>query len=104
MEKETPESGTGFSIRLIWYRFADIQEVLSIQPYTSKDFQIRSCANRVRDLSENLQFLYPEIPRDSAFAKYYTATGKSRLTINVVWFEVDLAENELLDHVEFFGV
>ncbi|OQV25781.1 Signal transducer and activator of transcription 5B [Hypsibius exemplaris] len=70
-------------VTIAWIRQdseSEIREVLSIQPYTSKDFQIRSCANRIRDLAVNLEFLYPDIPRDQAFSKYYTATEPQKLT------------------------
>lgn len=46
-------------------------EVLMVQPFTSRDFQIRGLADRINDL-KNLTFLYPNIPKDQAFSKYYT--------------------------------
>lgn len=51
--------------------FAENQEVLMLQPFTAKDFQIRSLADRIADL-DHLHFLYPDIPKDLAFGKYYT--------------------------------
>lgn len=42
-----------------------------LQPFTAKDFQIRSLADRIADL-DHLHFLYPDIPKDLAFGKYYT--------------------------------
>lgn len=41
-----------------------------LQPFTSKDFAIRSLADRISDLS-HLVYLYPDIPKDQAFGKYY---------------------------------
>ena len=42
-----------------------------IQPFTSKDFVIRKLADRIFDL-EHLLYLYPDVPKDEAFGKYYT--------------------------------
>lgn len=42
-----------------------------IQPFTSKDFGIRSLADRIFDLQQ-LMYLYPDICKDHAFGKYYT--------------------------------
>jgi len=42
-----------------------------LQPFTSKDFAIRSLADRVYDL-QHLVYLYPDISKDQAFSKYYT--------------------------------
>lgn len=47
-----------------------------LQPFTSKDFAIRSLADRIVDLN-HLVYLYPDICKDNAFGKYYTPfTGK----------------------------
>ncbi|CAH1960095.1 unnamed protein product [Acanthoscelides obtectus] len=46
-------------------------EVFSLQPWTSKDFTIRSLADRISDLS-HLLYLYPDRAKDIPFAKYYT--------------------------------
>lgn len=40
-------------------------------PYTTKDFTIRSLADRISDLN-HLLFLYPDRPKDEVFSKYYT--------------------------------
>lgn len=42
-----------------------------LQPFTAKDFQIRALGDRLSDLS-HLHYLYPDIPKDVAFGKYYT--------------------------------
>ncbi|XP_070401443.1 signal transducer and activator of transcription 5B isoform X3 [Nothobranchius furzeri] len=47
--------------RLVW----------NLLPYTTKDFSIRSLADRISDLN-HLLFLYPDKPKDEVFAKYYT--------------------------------
>lgn len=46
-------------------------EVFSLQPFTARDLVLRSLADRVYDLSQ-LQYLYPNIPKDEVFGKYYT--------------------------------
>uniref|UniRef100_A0A8D0A851 Signal transducer and activator of transcription n=1 Tax=Sander lucioperca TaxID=283035 RepID=A0A8D0A851_SANLU len=47
--------------RLVW----------NLLPYTTKDFSIRSLADRISDLN-HLLFLYPDRPKGEVFAKYYT--------------------------------
>lgn len=47
------------------------QQVNMIQPFTSKDFAIRTLPDRLYDLA-HLLYLYPETPKEKAFAKYYT--------------------------------
>jgi len=46
-------------------------ETYMLQPFTSRDFQIRGLADRINDL-KHLTYLYPDIPKDQAFSKYYT--------------------------------
>ncbi|KAG7254623.1 hypothetical protein CRUP_007441 [Coryphaenoides rupestris] len=45
--------------------------VWNLMPYTTKDFTIRSLADRISDLT-HLMFLYPDRPKDEVFSKYYT--------------------------------
>ncbi|XP_029485429.1 signal transducer and activator of transcription 5B-like isoform X3 [Oncorhynchus nerka] len=47
--------------RLVW----------NLMPYTTKDFSIRSLADRISDLN-HLMFLYPDRSKDEVFSKYYT--------------------------------
>ncbi|KAF7994788.1 hypothetical protein HCN44_004260 [Aphidius gifuensis] len=56
-------------------------EVFMLQPFTSKDFAIRSLADRISDLP-HLTFLYPEISKSIAFGKYYTPFNESQPTSN----------------------
>lgn len=49
----------------------DATEVFMLQPFTGKDFGIRSLADRLADL-QHLLYLYPDVPKDQAFSKYYT--------------------------------
>ncbi|XP_071451764.1 signal transducer and activator of transcription 5B isoform X2 [Hetaerina americana] len=50
---------------------AEQGEVFMLQPFTSKDFAIRSLADRISDLS-HLLYLYPDVAKEQAFGKYYT--------------------------------
>ncbi|KAG7243520.1 hypothetical protein INR49_011076, partial [Caranx melampygus] len=43
--------------------------VWNLMPYTTKDFSIRSLADRISDLN-HLLFLYPDRPKDEVFSKY----------------------------------
>ncbi|KAJ8920971.1 hypothetical protein NQ315_015765 [Exocentrus adspersus] len=56
-------------ITIAW--ISESGEVFSLQPFTSKDFAIRSLADRIADLNY-LVFLYPDISKDIPFGKYYT--------------------------------
>ncbi|XP_066300615.1 signal transducer and activator of transcription 5B-like isoform X1 [Branchiostoma lanceolatum] len=47
------------------------RQVWNLQPFTTRDFGIRSLADRIHDLP-HLVNLYPDIPKDEAFSKYYT--------------------------------
>ena len=70
---------------LICYRFlclwVDQSEVFMLQPFTSKDFAIRTLADRVSDL-KHLMYLYPDIPKDQAFGKYYTPFSETQAPTN----------------------
>uniref|UniRef100_A0A6A7FV94 Signal transducer and activator of transcription n=2 Tax=Hirondellea gigas TaxID=1518452 RepID=A0A6A7FV94_9CRUS len=55
-------------------REKDQRDVFMLQPFTSKDFAIRPLADRISDL-EYLNYLYPSIPKDQAFSRYYTPVG-----------------------------
>ncbi|XP_065283411.1 signal transducer and activator of transcription 5A isoform X1 [Dermacentor albipictus] len=59
----------------------DTKEVIMIQPFTSRDFTIRSLADRVSDLQQ-LTFMYPDIPKDQAFGKYYTPVTDTQPAIS----------------------
>ncbi|XP_032786524.2 signal transducer and activator of transcription 5B isoform X1 [Daphnia magna] len=59
----------------------DSSEVFMLQPFTSKDFAIRTLADRVSDL-KHLIYLYPDIPKDQAFGKYYTPFTDSQTPTN----------------------
>ncbi|KAJ8307062.1 hypothetical protein KUTeg_015146 [Tegillarca granosa] len=46
--------------------------VWNLAPYGTKDFAIRSLSDRIKDLP-SLVNLYPDIPKQQAFGKYYSA-------------------------------
>ncbi|GLH02615.1 Signal transducer and transcription activator [Gryllus bimaculatus] len=56
-------------ITIAWV--GDKNEVLMLQPFTCKDFAVRSLPDRISDLSQ-LLYLYLHMPKDLAFGKYYT--------------------------------
>ncbi|KAL3836539.1 hypothetical protein ACJMK2_021963 [Sinanodonta woodiana] len=51
------------------------RQAWNLAPFTSKDFNIRSLADRIKDL-QTLLYLYPDIPKAKAFSKYYTAVSE----------------------------
>ncbi|XP_003741491.1 signal transducer and transcription activator [Galendromus occidentalis] len=50
------------------------KDILMVQPFTARDFQIRSLADRISDLPD-LVYLYPDTPRDQAYMRYYTPSN-----------------------------
>lgn len=46
-------------------------EIFMLQPFSAKDFAIRSLADRIGDLN-HLIYLYPNIPKDRVFSRHYT--------------------------------
>ncbi|XP_022689479.1 signal transducer and activator of transcription 5B-like isoform X2 [Varroa jacobsoni] len=61
----------GVSIAWVAENESGGKEILMVQPFTSRDFQIRSLADRISDL-HNILYLYPDTVKDTAFARYYT--------------------------------
>lgn len=43
----------------------------NLMPFTTRDFSIRSLADRLGDLSY-LIYVFPDRPKDEVFSKYYT--------------------------------
>ncbi|XP_034234971.1 signal transducer and activator of transcription 5B-like isoform X3 [Thrips palmi] len=59
-------------ITIAWVGDGELgSQVFMLQPFTHKDFAIRSLPDRIADL-QHLVHLYPDIPKDQAFSKYYT--------------------------------
>ena len=48
------------------------KEVAMLQPFTRKDLMIRSLPDRIHDCGQMIN-LYPNIPKDQAFGKYYSS-------------------------------
>ncbi|XP_060077224.1 signal transducer and activator of transcription 5A-like [Ylistrum balloti] len=48
----------------------ETREVNFAQPYEGDDFSVKSLAERVKDV-DKLLYLYPDIPKDQAFKKYW---------------------------------
>ncbi|KAK9870367.1 hypothetical protein WA026_007935 [Henosepilachna vigintioctopunctata] len=67
-------------ITIAWV--AEHGEVFSLQPFTTKDFAIRTLGDRISDLN-HLLFLYPDIAKDLPFQKYYTPyQGTEQSSVN----------------------
>ncbi|XP_044753022.1 signal transducer and activator of transcription 5B isoform X2 [Coccinella septempunctata] len=64
-------------ITIAW--ISDNGEVFSLQPFTAKDFAIRTLGDRISDLN-HLVSLYPDIAKDISFQKYYTPYQSSEQT------------------------
>ena len=55
--------------------FLGKKQIWNLQPFSAKDFQILGLAERINDLPQ-LHFLYPDIPKQAAFARFMTQTSK----------------------------
>jgi len=55
--------------------------ILMIKPFNCRDLSIRSLADRINDL-KHLTYLYPAIPKDQAFGKYYEPDNDINLAPN----------------------
>ena len=53
-----------------------IKEICHLEPDNVKLLQVRSLADTVKDF-DNLQFLYPNVPKNEVFSKYYTAKASA---------------------------
>uniref|UniRef100_A0A0B7B603 Signal transducer and activator of transcription n=2 Tax=Arion vulgaris TaxID=1028688 RepID=A0A0B7B603_9EUPU len=61
-------------ITIAW--IGERKEVWNLAPFTSKDFNIRGLADRIRDLN-SLVTLFPNKLKDQVFSKYYTSTAEN---------------------------
>jgi signal transducer and activator of transcription 5B len=48
--------------------------VKHLNPFTDKDFRISGVGNRIKD-PKCLVYLYPNIPKEEVFAKFWTTQG-----------------------------
>ena len=53
------------------------QACYMLQPFTSRNLAIRGLADCINDL-KHLLYLYPDIPKDQAFGKYYTSLNETQ--------------------------
>lgn len=84
--REIKESHSVFLLLLFF--FAGERMVWNLMPYTTKDFTIRSLADRISDLN-HLLFLYPDRPKDEVFSKYYTPPLCKRPSEHTVTFKFE---------------
>ena len=47
------------------------QKVMMVDPFCSNDLRLRKLADRLRDFDQ-FTYLYPNIPKEDAFSRYYT--------------------------------
>ena len=59
------------------------KEVAMLQPFTRKDLMIRSLPDRIHDCHQMIN-LYPNMPKDQAFGKYYSSPPETVLT-DLIW-------------------
>ncbi|OBS65275.1 hypothetical protein A6R68_06198 [Neotoma lepida] len=58
-------------ITIAWKFDSPDRNLWNLKPFTTRDFSIRSLADRLGDLSY-LIYVFPDRPKDEVFAKYYT--------------------------------
>uniref|UniRef100_A0A452VLM9 Signal transducer and activator of transcription n=1 Tax=Ursus maritimus TaxID=29073 RepID=A0A452VLM9_URSMA len=65
-------------ITIAWKFDSPDRNLWNLKPFTTRDFSIRSLADRLGDLSY-LIYVFPDRPKDEVFSKYYTPVlGASR--------------------------
>lgn len=75
--------------------FIDLEERMfwNLMPFTTRDFSIRSLADRLGDLNY-LIYVFPDRPKDEVYSKYYTpvpcepATGERPSAVGFVLISV----------------
>ncbi|GAB1296844.1 Signal transducer and activator of transcription 5A [Apodemus speciosus] len=58
-------------ITIAWKFDSPDRNLWNLKPFTTRDFSIRSLADRLGDLAY-LNYVFPDRPKDEVFAKYYT--------------------------------
>lgn len=61
----------GITIAWLEHSAEQVPQVVMLQPFCHKDFAIRSLGDRIKDLNQ-CATLYPDIPKERAFASYFT--------------------------------
>jgi signal transducer and activator of transcription 5B len=64
------------------FALAEKPLVKHLAPFTDKDFQIFSLGDRIKDLN-CFAFLYPDIPKDNAFSKFWTSSQGTSPSIDL---------------------
>uniref|UniRef100_A0A8C2W181 Signal transducer and activator of transcription n=1 Tax=Chinchilla lanigera TaxID=34839 RepID=A0A8C2W181_CHILA len=64
-------------ITIAWKFDSPDRNLWNLKPFTTRDFSIRSLADRLGDLSY-LVYVFPDRPKDEVFSKYYTPVLGSR--------------------------
>ncbi|KAB0397720.1 hypothetical protein E2I00_019169, partial [Balaenoptera physalus] len=62
-------------ITIAWKFDSPDRNLWNLKPFTTRDFSIRSLADRLGDLSY-LIYVFPDRPKDEVFSKYYTPTRR----------------------------
>lgn len=57
------------------------QKVMMVDPFCSKDLQLRKLADRLKDFDQ-FTHLYPNLPKDEAFGRYYSQVNNQGQTNN----------------------
>ena len=68
-------------VTIAWHGQDGQSKVFNLQPFTNRDFAIRSLADRIHDL-KHLLYLYPDRSKDLAFGKYYTPINENQMQPN----------------------
>lgn len=63
-------------VSIAWVENNPAPTVCHLQPFCYKDLEIRSIADRIKDLHQCVT-LYPDTPKDSVFGKYYNFVVKT---------------------------
>ena len=84
------------------------KEVAMLQPFTRKDLMIRSLPDRIHDCHQ-MKNLYPNMPKDTAFGKYYssppeTVGTQQRRTLLHVQLKFPLLRVEMIFPPKIFFV
>ncbi|XP_063107626.1 signal transducer and activator of transcription 5A isoform X2 [Cavia porcellus] len=58
-------------VTIAWKFDSPDRNLWNLKPFTTRDFSIRSLADRLSDLSY-LAYVFPDRPKDEVFSKYYT--------------------------------
>lgn len=76
----------GITIAWVAQKPNQMPHIVMLKPFEHKDLGMRSLADRINDLDQCV-YLYPDIPKETAFEKYYTKVdGKTKLVLTTVFY------------------